>query len=361
MKHTINDIPMFYSGQHTSNNGTSGYWSPEDIDKMATNLNSLGDAHRPRSGAVFEVPAKVGHTNTLIALEDTPSAGDVVRARTRDMMVEGQQVKALYGDIENVPEKIFNIYNGGGFPSVSPEIRRNYLENGPTVRALALKGMLPESLKGLKSIDVYSSLYSEEEDKGDIYIFETTDKFSEITEEILMTKEEIEALVAKTTKAAVTGFATELKTELTAKFSELTANFSENKKPPEADPALKAENDKLKKDITDRDTADRNAKVVQFGEFIGHLAEKEVGGVKLGLAPALLEEVKAVGTTLIEPGAEVVKFAEGEPVDILKAFQNVIKKVAEAKPLMFSEINDPNGDKTTAQADREAGKETAKE
>lgn len=340
---------MFYSGRHTSSNGINEDWSPADINKLADNINNLGAEHRPRSGVVFEVPnTKTGHGNTLIALEDTPSAGDVVRARTRNMMLGGKNVRAIYGDIENVPAKIFNIYEGGGFPTVSPEIRRDYMGNGPTIRALALQGMMPQSLKGLPTLDVYSSLYKEDENKGSKY----TIKFSEDQEET-MNPEEIKQLVKDTVKASMGGMASEITNSITAQFAE----FTKKDLPPEISPEAQKKIDDLQADIKQRDTNELNAKVAKFGEFVEGMKEREVNGRKLGLTPAVIDRIKTLGIALANPESTVVKFAEGNEISLMDGLMAIVKLVAEAKPLNFTEIDAPGDGETQAEAEIKLGKE----
>ena len=339
---------MFYSGRHKSSNGITQNWSPADIDAMATNLNNLGTEHRPRAGVVYEKPnGKTGHGNTLIALSDTPSAGDVVNARTRDMILDGKTVRAIYADVENIPEKIFKIYQGGGFPRTSPEIVRDYMGNGPTIRALAFQGMMPPALKDQKAIDIYSSLYEEEE--GNVY----TLNFKEIQKENSMDPEEIKKLVAAEIKSAMSGIGAEITKSVTAQFTE----FSKPPPAPERSKEDQTEIDRLNDDIKRRVTASRTDMVVRFGESLGKLKECEEGGQKKGLAPALIADITSFGTALADPESKVVKFAEGDEKTLLDAFSEVIIKVAKANPLNFNEIDVPGEGKTQAEADMQAGKD----
>lgn len=364
-KHGIDNLLICYSGKHTSLSGRPLDLAPDDIDLMADKINNIGPEHLPNTGVLFEKPSmKVGHGNTLVKHSDIPSVGKFGRARVRDMSYKGDTVRALFADIKDVPEGFFKMYEGGGFPAVSAEIAPNYQGQGPMVRAAAFLGMEPPGMKGQPIMDIYASLFSEgeEAEAAALNFFEGEDKelytlnfseFEEITEE-MMNPDDVKKLIAEMLGTFKGDLTTGLKTELTAHFSEFI-----KPKPPEVDTALQAENDKLKKSIEDRDTADRNAKVVSFGEFVETLKEKEVNGQKLGLPPAAAEKVKALGISLADQSSEVCQFAEGDPMSKLEALKNVVKAVFEAKPLMFSEINDPNGDKTTAEVDRAAGKAIA--
>lgn len=331
---------------------------------MSNRINHINSEHLPKAGAMFfEKPiAKAGHKNTLVDYMDAPKIGDIKRSETRDLIYKGRRVKGLFADIENMPVGAHKIYKGGGFPSVSAEIAPNYLGQGPMIRAAALQGMVPPSLKGQPKLDIFSQLFSEGEalekiasvdGKENIDLFTLNfSEFSEIQEEDSMTQEEIKKLVADTTKATMDEFGKEIKKGLTEQFAE----FTKKDQAPEISKEAQAQIDGLQADIKKRDTDDRNNRVVQFGEFVNTLKEREKDGVKIGLPPAVLEDVKAFGTTLADPEAETCRFAEGEPMRLLDAFIEVVKKVAESKPLRFSEINVPNEDQTQAEADIAAGK-----
>jgi hypothetical protein len=366
-KHGINDLLICYSGEHTSLSGRRLKLTPDGIDKMADNINSFSSEHLPKAGVLFHKKTmKAGHGNTLVKHTDVPSVGDIKKARTRDMTYQGQIVKGLFADIDNIPEGFYRIYEGGGFPAVSAEIVPNYEGQGPMLRAAAFQGMIPPAMKGQSPMDIYSSLFSEgEEAKAATLSFcEIKDEvctlnfseYKEIQEEDSMDKEEIKALIASGIKTAMSGLSEDIKSGLTAQFSE----FFKKEEPPARSKKDQDEIDRLNADIKKRDTDARSATVVRFGEALGKLKECEEGGQKKGLAPALIADITTYGTALADPDSKVVKFAEGEEKTLLDGFSELIKKVAEAKPLKFTEIDLPGDGKSQAEAEIQAGKDIHK-
>jgi hypothetical protein len=361
-KHGINDLLICYSGDHTSISGRRLKLTPEGINKMADNINSFSSEHLPKAGVLFHKKImKAGHGNTLVKHTDVPSVGDIKKARARDMTYKGARVTGLFTDIENIPDGFYRMYKGGGFPAVSAEIVPDYEGQGPMLRAAAFQGMVPPAMKGQSPMDIYSSLFSEGEEKeaSNLSFCEEKDEvctlnfseYKEIQEEDSMNDDDIKKLVADSIKAAMSGLGKDIQTGIVAQFAE----FAKKDAPPERTPEDQAEFDRLNTDITRRDTEDRNKRVVRFGELLESLKERDVGGVMKGLAPALMEDIKTYGTALADPESQVVKFAECESQNILDGFGVLIKRVAEAKPLNFSEINVTGDGKNEIQKDFEAG------
>lgn len=339
--HGIKDKLLFWTGKHTDLKGHTQEWTDSDINAMVSNFNELGADYQPRAGVVFDAEEgalKGGHNNTLVDKLDVPAAGKIQKLWSNPLP-DGSGRLALYGDIKDVPEGIYNIYNGGGFPAVSPEISRDFMGRGATLRAVALQGMVPPALKGQSNLDVYSSLYSEDEDSH-IYTFNEHMEGS-------MTKEEAEALFKRLFGEAVVGMKTDLVDAMTKKFGELT-------KPPEApvpDTALKAENDKLKEQIDSDQKRARGENIKAFNEALDATAKT------IKLKPVITEKIKAFNKALVEPDVKTCSFAEGSPLDIPAAFAELVKDLTgKGAVINFSETpDDPDAAKSKAQKDYEEG------
>lgn len=335
----------------------------KDMDIMSERINSIDSEHMPKAGVMFyEKPiAKAGHNNTLVDYMDAPKIGDFGETRTRELFYKGKIVKGLFADIEDMPEGAYRMYKGGAFPSVSAEISPNYLGQGPMIRAAALQGMVPPALKGQPKLDIFSQLFSEgeelekiastsEKNKIDLFTLNFSE-FGEIQEENSMNPDEIKKLVADSIAAAMSGLGKGIKNDITAQFAE----YFKKDDPPTRSKEDQEEMDKLNADIKRRDTEARNGRVVRFGEALVDLKECEEHGQKKGLPPVLMDDIKAFGTALADPEAGTVKFAEGDAVNLLEAFTDLVKKVASAKPLNFSEIKIPDEDKSENKKSFEAG------
>ena len=176
-QYILENIPIFYKGQHTDSQGQEKKWSDKDLKSMITAF----DADVPPI-----VPIKLGHTSEAFnakiadALDIPPEIllgesgkgaarlGQIISLTTKD----GQ----MYANIEASNEKVADLIKEGYFGGVSAEIADQKEHEGkmygPVLTGLALLGAQRSALPNLNEV-LENAILAEGETKPDyVYLSE---------------------------------------------------------------------------------------------------------------------------------------------------------------------------------------------
>lgn len=141
-------VEIFRAGTFTDSKGDEVTYSEADVQELADNTNKLLE------GQHYEPPLKLGHDEKQKVASESglPSLGWIAKVY--------REGSVLLADFKQIPDKLAAAVREGRYKYISPEIyhdeatKRNFGEFGVTglsLRALALLGIEPPAIKGLKA------------------------------------------------------------------------------------------------------------------------------------------------------------------------------------------------------------------